>query len=441
MNKTIRTISILIILTAFILNGCAPNPKPYNENTPTVNNTPQQNKPNISISLPTPSESALSPDAIQYLGAFLLPPDGDNERQSFGYSGEAMAYCASGNNGTGSLYITGHNWYTNVAEITIPQPIQADDINALAIADIIQPLSDIRGDVFDRWQLEIPRVGLEVIEDQLYFCWGAHYQEQQSWGTHGVTSLNLKTPTTQKACLINGRNYSTNDYMFEIPFDWAQQYMPAYDIACGRFRDGGWSGMGPSLYAVSSKSIQNADIDEKVDAFPLILYDDTYEGDNGAKMLGYSHADSWTGGAWITTEKGSAVVIAGTHGFGDTWYGFANGVVWPTDGENTIYPQVPEYPFDERGWWNNNFRTCLIMYDTHHLAQVANGTLDCREIQPYAVIDLTEYMYVDRKDIEMQYLGDVTYSRQHGTLYIQELFADGDRPVVHVFSVGSFEGD
>lgn len=439
MNVIFRTIIIFLLIT-FILYGYAPYTNPNNKTTLTANTTDQQTKLNKTINLPAPSESALSPNALQYLGAFRLPQEGETEQQSFEYSGEAMAYCSSGNNGAGSLYVTGHNWYTYVAEVTIPQPIRSKNMDELEVAKMIQPLTDIRNHNFDRWELEIPRVGLEVIDNQLYFCWGAHYQEQQSWGTHGVTSLNLKTPSTQKACLIDGRNYSTNDYMFEIPSDWAQQYLPGRDIACGRFRDGGWSGMGPSMYAVSTHAIKNADMDEQVDSLPLILYDDTYEGKSSARMLGYSHADSWAGGAWITTDEGSAVAFAGTHGFGDTWYGFANGVVWPTEGDNTIYPQVPGYPYNERGWWNTDFRACLIMYDIHHLAQVANGTLDSSEIQPYAVVDLTEYMFVERKDTEMQYIGGVAYDREYGRLYIQELFADGDRPIVHVFSTGYYEG-
>ncbi len=378
----------------------------------------------------------LSPGCLRYLGAFRLPEDGADEAHSFSYSGEAMAYSPTGAGGAGSLFVTGHNWHTHVAEISVPPPLRSSDAGSLPASEVIQPLTDIRGRLYERWTLEIPRVGLETIGDRLCFCWGEHMQFETGWGTHGSRSLDLSLPAEGAACLVGGEeyNYATNDYLFAIPPDWAQRNAPGFDLATGRFRDGGWGGMGPSLFAISSAGLRAAAMDERVHALPLILYDSSYGGDAVAKLYGYSHADSWTGGAWITSPAGSAVVFAGTHGFGKTWYGFANGVEFPTDGDaNEAYPDVPEAPYDQRGWWNDDFRACLLLYDPGLLALSAQGALEASAAQPYAMVDLSGYMIGAHGQTCMQHLGAVACDCAGGRLFIQELFADGDKPVVHVF--------
>ncbi len=55
-------------------------------------------------------------------------------------------------------------------------------------------------------------------------------------------------------------------------------------------------------------------------------------------------------------------------------------------------------------------------------------------IQPYGIIDLTEYMIVERDETDMQYLGGCAYDIETNRLYVLELFADEDKPIVHVFT-------
>lgn len=188
-----------------------------------------------------------------------------------------------------------------------------------------------------------------------------------------------------------------------------------------------------SFFVLRTKDILNADSGSMINAKPLLYYDDSYEGDTGHKTDGYSHADSITGGAFISCEAGDSVIFAATHGFGNTWYGFSNGVVYPTDGdENEKYPDVPPYPHDQRGWWNDDFKAAFIMYDPTHLVMVINGEADANNVQPYAIVDLTEYMCKKRDETDMQYLGGCAYDIKNKRLYLLELFADEDKPIVHV---------
>ena len=375
---------------------------------------------------------ALQPDRIHYLGAFQLPMDGDLEEEMFSWSGEAIAYAEERD----SLFVVGHNWFTYVAEISVPNPMMSEIVSQLPMAEILQPLTNIRDGLFDRWDLEIPRVGLEVMDDDLYFCWGAHYQDVEGLGTHGVHALDLSEESADHVVLIGDHNYSTNDYLFKIDAEWREAFFDDMDLVTGRFRDGGWSGMGPALFAFSSEDLKNGEMDEEIDAMPLILYSNSYEGDEGGKMVGYSHADSWSGGAWVGSEVGSAVVFVGTHGWGETWYGFSNGVVYPTSGDtDEEIPEVPEWPHDERGWWNDDFRATMIFYDANDLVKVSEGNLMADEVQPYAMIDINEFLLGVHDETAMQYLGGVAYDAGQQRLFVMELFADEGRPVVHVFGI------
>jgi hypothetical protein len=67
------------------------------------------------------------------------------------------------------------------------------------------------------------------------------------------------------------------------------------------------------------------------------------------------------------------------------------------------------------------------------------------EPQPYASLDVDEHLYLDPPEWDLQMLGwgdqrryrigDVAYDRENGLLYVLELYADGAKPVVHVWRV------
>ena len=394
---------------------------------------------------PPPEAERIQPDELVYRGAFGLP-DGPPEI-GWEWSGEALTYYPDGDpdgpaDGTpGSLFGTGHNWNQWISEISIPIPIvsPSKDLVALNTATTLQDFADIRGDLFG--ELELARAGLAYLPRQgaqatgkLYFCWGDHYQWDQVV-SHGWCELDLSAPQVAGGWYIGNRpNYGTNDYMFDIPLAWASANTPGKLLATGRYRGGGWSGQGPSLFAIGPWNEGNPPSPgTRLEETALLLYTSSSDGEAEQHIMNnYHHSDEWSGGAWLTAGSRSAAVFVGTKGQGECWYGFANGVVWP---DEPPYPPVPDPPNDERGWWSTSFAGQLLFYDPSDLAAVARGELAPHEPQPYATLDIDEHLYGIRSGRQWHHLGAAGFDREQALLYILEPRADGDKPLVHVWRV------
>lgn len=83
------------------------------------------------------NEPMLTQNDLVYEGSFQLPY-GSTNQTSFAYTGVGLAYDAADN----SLFITGHSWYQYTAEISIPTPSISQNISALPVAKVLQPLTD-----------------------------------------------------------------------------------------------------------------------------------------------------------------------------------------------------------------------------------------------------------------------------------------------------------
>ena len=395
----------------------------------------------------------IQPNDLDYLGAFRLPDVAGDVTWEF--SGTAMTCDPNGDaqgpddGFPGSLFIVGHDWYQYVAEVAIPQPVisatkNVDDLNT---ATMLQPFGDIKAGMFG--ELEMPTVGLTLLPDatgatrgDLYFCWGQHFQFHEP--THGFCGLDLSAPHSSGPFYFGtANNYSTCDYMFTLPDAWAQAHTHGQNLACGRFREGQWSGFGPALYAFSP--FLQGDIPAAGDTIkaltPLLLYgqdDPTLPEvivDESIKMDAYSPADQWSGATWISAGDNAAVIFSGTKAMGHNWYGFGNGVVWP---DEPPYPEVPGPPFDDRGWWCDSVRAQIIFYDPADLAAVAEGRLQPWEPQPYATLDINDVLFdpgFDFPRYKRWSLGAVCFDREHDHLFITERRADEDKSLVHVWQV------
>ncbi len=377
----------------------------------------------------------LQPGDLTYLGAFRLPAS-SGAVNSWAWGGYALTYYPSGDPSgpddgyPGSLFGTGHAWQYQVTEIDIPVPVISNNKNLSQLnrASAIQGFQDI----VDVGSIEIPRVGLAYLPkqgsqstDKLYYCWGGHYSDPGDL-THGWFELNLANPQVKKAWRLDNphHEYNTNDYIFDIPTDWAAAHTPGKLLATGRFRDGGWSGQGPGLFAIGPWNQGNPPASGTVLQYKtLIRYTSTEDfGEGQHIMTDYHNSDEWSGAAWLTAGSKSAVVFVGTKGVGDCWYGDANG---PCD----------DCP-GERGWWSTAFEGQIIFYDPDDLAAVAAGTKQEWEPQPYASLNVDQYLYHIQSTQQWYHLGAACFDRGHGFLYVLEPYVDTeDSPIVHVWKV------
>ncbi len=435
----------------------------------------------------SPATSArVEPGDLEYLGAFRLP-QGGTPPKTFDYGGNAMTFRPGGDpqgvtdGYPGSLFVTGHDRMpygelpdgSQVAEISIPAPSLSRDVTSLPEATIIQGFSDISGGLFPNLD-EIPRIGLQFLDHRqtgpkLHIAWGQHFQPEPPVPSHASCDPALSAPFTTGAWFIADQNqYAVNDYLMEIPASWANLHTGGQVLGTGRYRAGGLSGMGPALFAYRPWDEVTGvppSPGGQISATPLLLYASTYQTDRIERCInGYQHADDWQGGAWLTTTSGkTAVLFAGTKAVGPRyWYGWVNplGPDYPcvdaehigefdvcrmADGNPCPASElVPcQNPASERGWWSSETVARLIFYDPADLERVAFGTLAPHEPQPYAFLDIDNRLYLNPSRIDeaelgtgvqRRYrLGDVTFDRESGFLYVLELYADGARPVVHVF--------
>lgn len=439
---------------------------------------------------PTPIPSSLiQPADLLYLGAFRLPGD-SNPPQTFDYGGAAMTFNPNGDPAgptdgfPGSLFIMGHERQpygalpngNQIAEVNIPAPVIAASVSELNTASFLQGFSDVAEGFFTAFDY-IPRTGMLYLDHpatgpKIHLTWGQHFQDEPPYDgpSHGWFDPTLSTPNMQGEWYIGDQSpYSVNSYLFEIPATWADTYASGRYLATGRFRDGGWSGMGPALFAYRPWQDGGAApaTGTHLAETPLLLYASSFDTDIIEQCLDdYQHPDQWEGGAWLTTTSGkTAVLFAGSKSNGvKYWYGWINPaspdlpcvdaelvgeaiVCRLADGSPCPPADLTECEghTSERGWWSTHFDGWFILYDPADLARVATNELEPWQPQPYAFLDVDDHLFLNPDGVEIGVTGsgiqqryrfsDMAYDRTTGLLYILELYADGARPVVHIWQV------
>jgi hypothetical protein len=386
--------------------------------------------------------SLLRPSDFTYLGAFRLP-EATSTEGVWEWGGLALAYYPKGDPAgaadgfPGSLFGVGSGAYGWVSEISIPAPrvSAGKSPTDLPVATTLQPFQDIRGTLIRQPLASEVRVGLEYLpaqgqqaSDKLYFAWGEHFEEERP--SHMWCELDLASPRSAGLWWVGNQTiYAVNDYLLAIPEGWAAAHTPGKLLATGRFRDGGWSGQGPSLFAIGPWNDGNPPPDgSHLAATPLLHYSSTLDDPAPYTMNGYHHSDEWSGAAWLSAGGKAAVVFIGTKGTGNCWYG------------------TPEIECHQncgplQGWWSTGFVGQMIFYNPDDLAAVAQGRMQPYEPQPYATLDLDDRLFYVRGPQQKTHLRAATFDRDHGLLYLFEPGVDpgvdqyGDRTIVHVWKI------
>jgi len=451
----------------------------------------------------------LGPEHLAYRGAFRLPAVAGPAPFDFSWGGKAMAYHGGGDPAGqdaygGSLFVAGNDaeevWSQrracHVGEVSIPEPSLARDPAALPVAGLLQGLTDLRGDDLYGPSIffELPKHGLAVVREQgvdhLAMVFGQHIEDEQAPASCTATPDpacvaplaarplgplgELDAAATLGPWWISGASlYSLNDYLLELPADWAAAHAGGRRLGAGRFRDGGQGSQGPVLVAVDPWRGGPAPAPgASLDGLPLLLYASV--GQAGGRLSNYQHPDEWAGGAWLTTASRAALVFVGAKAVGpQSWYGWQRcpcGEVpcvereeiggpgcFEADGARCTLPDehycacgdhgCDPACFGERGWWSQGWEAQIVFYDPAELARVAAGELAPDQPQPYACLGLSEHLFLvtapgaetsqGAPPMRRYQLGAVAYDRARGYLYVSEQLADPDTqgPIVHVWQV------
>jgi hypothetical protein len=390
---------------------------------------------------PPPSGDLVQPSDLIYQGAFAYP-SGD----PWAYSGHALAYYPDGDSTgpadgyPGSLYAAGHAHHDLVGEMSIPEPVVADDFDDLPSASALRSLADITGGWKDNCTYADDCMyrevdGLEYLPNIDKIVWNlrdwyntsGHDQDSLGWS-------NLDMSGAQGVWHIGDRpsgmdvfhNAKTCNYLFTAPESFADANLEGKWLIAGNHREAGAFGgsQGPTLYALAPwEDGDPPGSGQELDALPLLYYPEIYPGclddPEACHFPDYRAKDAWGGGAWVQTAEKTGVLIVGRKGLGDNCYGTSD--------------QCGGDPCDPyRGYHAYPYEPQVLFYDPEDLREVVAGIRQPWEVVPYAVYGpVNEVM-----DQACANLGAAAYDQARGLIYVTEQEAGPwGETVVHVWQV------
>ena len=398
-------------------------------------------------------ESLVNPDGINYLGAFVMP-------EEFNWGGESVAHNIDGDGGqtgsgasdgyTGSMFVTNLNQPENglVGEVSIPAPVISVDKNLenLNEATVLQTPTDIRPASINAWDyVDIWRTGLEYLpeEGRLYSSWSIHYTvggEKRS-SISCCDASDLAGSTKYGAWYVGDQaappiDAMMNDWLFSVPQSWADVNSSGRNLVVGRCRDGGLSGLGPTMYAFSKVGTNPPAVDNQLEFSTLLEYGSVEGTDNynfSNSIDGYRHSDDWRDALWVNSGEQNAIAVVGNKALGDNWYGY--------HGENMLhnwviadipYPEFYATDPDGKGWRAHEQQPMIIFYDPSDLASTVAGTIETYEPQPYAAFRIDKDLFFGAN----HEIFSAAFDNENSLLYVTEFFREADgRLIIHCWDV------
>lgn len=374
-----------------------------------------------------------------YVGAFRLPnlPYTGNICDGYTYGGRGLAWNPAGNNGQGSLYITGHNYCGYVGEITIPGLLNTETPSTLLRAQVLQVLPAGLADPLEG-QLTLSGVvgsthttinGLLVNNGRLIVSIGNDSSTTLQPVSHYSRSTNLSTASLNGPVKVFGnRGYSNprflSGYMCHLPV--------ALHTAFGVTAFTGWvpqsivanSSNGPSLFGFNPGSLEGI---AELGAESLLFYpvNDPLQASVEGEQQSAWNWTSMVRGCAVPQGTGS-VLFLGRHGTGKFGYcvGSSNPASTCYDPSDTSYTEHA-WPYVYKVW----------AYKLSDLLAVKTGAVAPSNVQPYSIWTFT----LPGEDVNGAHgLGGVAYDPLGRRLFVvQESALPGGEPVVHVFTVGN----
>ena len=339
-------------------------------------------------------------------GSFTLPNAQDTTgTYGFDYAQGVLAFNPARN----SLFVVGHDWNQQVAEVSIP---------ALGgTATVLQPFVDALGGRITQINPTDPNAkkigGMAVIGNQLVLTAYSYYD-----GAMSATASHFVRPVTLTASGLQGpfRVGSLN------PGFYAGYFAPvpaAWQAALGGSLLNGQCCLGivsRTSYGPSVSVVNPADLTAARANTPATM------------LVGYPEAHA-TLAAWASTgplfngttimrglvlpEGTATVLFFGRHGMGTWCYGEPTTCKDPEDSGKGTHA----YPYEPHVW----------AYNAADLAAVRAGTKQPWDVKPYATFRLP--------GLTKAGIGGVTVDPATGRIFVSEQFGDGAKLRIHVFGI------
>ncbi len=421
----------------------------------------------------------LQKNDLTYLGAFRVPSSdmGGPQYHGLSYGGSAIAYNPDNN----SLYIVGHAHDQLVAEISIPEHINSSNLDDLNTAQILQNLDDItEGNILnlksngDEITANGTRIGGIIIYGNkligsVYAYYDGGHEAVRSHFKSGLTTADSgdfegmfevgeKPAVVPQAGMIAG-------YMTRIPTNWQVPFDGTVISGMSALSILGRTSSGSAAFSFNPDDLGSA---SPAPASALLYYPIEHQtiGTYYSSKTLYNKGSHHSGVIFPTGTR--TLLYTGRQGLGDACYGpgteieaeagnrydsappnnTCRGQVMTNTADPCCYDPTNfnkgahAYPYADYAW----------AYDAEDLLRVKTGGVIADDPSPNLVDSVSATSTETYKPWHIKPyshwqvdLGLITESSGHNgasaydesgkRLYVVQRSADGNRPIIHVFSI------
>ena len=416
--------------------------------------------------IPSGSQPLVYKQDLAYVGAFRLPA-ATSSTKTFGYGGTALTYVP----GRDSLLVVGHDWYQEVAEISIPTPGTGATVAALPRAALRQPLTDIlagrRLTIDGDTQNGVKIGGILPVGNSLVVTAWSYYDAGpvKQTRTHFVTSQDFSSLGNVIGPLQVGRGFQhivpsdtsriggfVSGYMAPIP--------PAWRSALGGTALTGQGGRVSILVRTSSGPSATvftpSDLGNTTPAPGKIVMGYPSDSSDPGSTLDHPTLGSWgiNGGLYNGTQGFRGMIFPdGTDsvlffGWGADDFCYGSG----TDNAALHLQPVPgspgtHYCYDptpggvgNKGTHSYPTKSIVWAYNANDFVAVKNGSKKPWDVKPYATWDFTlpfQSNVVNGIETGTFEIVGAAYDPATKRIFLSSFRGDGTAPVIHVLTLNA----
>lgn len=347
---------------------------------------------------------------LGYLGAFRLP-DGVHGASKFNYGGTAIAF----NPHNDSLFIVGHDWDQAIAEVRIPA-LQTGAIGDLKTATVLQPFVKV-AERIPVYTLEdtVKIGGMLVVDDHLIATLYEYYDGDADavcshFQLHSLDLAHAKVTGLNQVGTHGGG--WVGGYMASVPDSWRTRLGAPYLTGQAALAIVSRTSAGPCIFGFNPATLG----DKPAPAVPLLYYtlaNPLAKEDTKNQLFNLTTEVRGV----VFPDDTISVLFFGSHGVGQ--YGYGTGDECGDSIRKSKGPHAAPYTYQ------------VWAYNANDLAMSKMQRKSPWHVRPYSVWTFDFPYHEDSKHI-----GGVAYDYKNNRIFVSQLLADTDRPIIHAFAIG-----